>query len=99
VSGLADLAAFVALVWLPTTRTAGQEPDATEPFVHPLSAMLALLAVAGTAKLSLYAVEASGQPCSLELFWQALFETRVGNVCAARAGLGVLVVAAATRAA
>jgi putative copper export protein len=96
---LAGLAAFVALVWLPATRTAGREHDATEPFVRPLWVLLGLLAVAGAVELSLYAAEASGQPFSPELFRQALFETRVGNVWAARAGLGVLVAAAATWAA
>ncbi len=93
---LAGLAAFVALVWLPATRTAGGERDATEPFVRPLWALLGLLVVAGAVELSLYAVEASGQPFSPELFRQVLFETRVGNVWAARVGLGVLLAAAAT---
>jgi copper transport protein len=96
---LAGLVAFVALVWLPATRAAGRERDATEPFVRPVWALLGLLAVAGTVELSLYAMEASGQPFSTELFQQALFETRVGNVWAARVGLGVLAAAAATWAA
>jgi copper transport protein len=96
---LTGLAAFVALVWLPAKRAAGGERDATEPFVRPLWALLGLLVVAGAVELALYAVEASGQPFSPELFRQALFETRVGNVWAARVGLGVLVVAVATWAA
>jgi len=96
---LAGLATFVALVWLPTTRTEGEERDATGHFVRPLWALFGLLVVAGAVELSLYAVEASGQPISPELFRQALFETRVGNVWAARVGLGVLLAAAATWAA
>jgi copper transport protein len=87
------------LVWLPATRAAGRERDATEPFVRPVWALLGLLAVAGTVELSLYAMEASGQPFSTELFQQALFETRVGNVWAARVGIGVLAAVAATWAA
>lgn len=96
---LVGLAAFVALVWLPITRAEGEDRYAAGHFIRPLWALLGLLVVAGALELSLYAMEASGQPFSPDLFRQALFETRVGNVWAARVGLGVLVAAAATWAA
>ena len=93
---LAGLAAFVALVWLPATRTVGAGRDATGFFVRPFWALFALLVLAGAVELSLYAVQASGERFSLGLLGQALSETRVGDIWLARVGLAALVVAAAT---
>jgi copper transport protein len=88
---LVGLAAFVALVWLPTGRVAGTgQEDATGFFVRCIWALF------GVAELSLYAVRASGEPFSLGLLGQALSDTRAGYVWLARLGLGLLTAIAAT---
>lgn len=96
---LAGLAAFVALVWLPAARATGAGEDAAEFFCRWMWGLFALLLAAGAVEVSLYAVQASGEPLSLALLWQALSETRVGDAWLARIGLGTLAVAAATWAA
>ena len=97
---LAGLATFVALVWLPAVRAGddGQVVGAGA-FARWSWGLVGLLAVAGVAELSLYAVRASGEAFGVGLFGQALFETRVGHVWLARLGLGLLAAFAATRAA
>ena len=55
--------------------------------------LLLALALAGVGELSSYAVLASGDPLSSELFWQTLFDSRVGAVWLARLGLALLAAA------
>lgn len=93
---LAGLATFVALVWLPSV---GTEDDGAGLFARWTWVLFGLLTVAGVFEISLYAVRASGQPFSHDLFGQALFETRVGHVWLARFGLGLVVALAASWAA
>lgn len=85
---LAGLAAFVALVWLPASRSAGVSRGVGSLFSRGAWALFWVLAVAGTADLSVYAVRASGESFSLGLVGEALFETQVGRVSLARLGLG-----------
>jgi copper transport protein len=62
--------------------------------------LLLALTLAGVGELSSYAVRASGDSLSTELFWQTLFDSRVGTVWLVRLGLAVLataVIAAAAR--
>jgi copper transport protein len=96
---LVGLVAFVALVWLPTSRAVGAGQNSVGLFVRWIWALFALLVVAGAVELSLYAIRASGEPFSLGLLEQALFGTRVGYVWSIRLGLGLLTAIAATWAA
>lgn len=97
---LAGLAAFVALVWFPASRFLGASRNVGLPFSRGAWVLFGVLAVAGAADLSVYAVRASGESFSLRLFGEALFGTQVGRVSLARLGLGfftVLAIAWATR--
>jgi copper transport protein len=96
---LVGLVAFVALVWLPTSRTVGVSQDAVGLFVPWIQALFGLLLVAGTVELSLYAIRASGEPFNFGLLEQVLFDTRVGHIWLARLGLGLLAAIVATWAA
>lgn len=97
---LAGLAPFAAVVWLPASRQSGVGWDAIRSFGVLAGALLLALTVAGVGELSSYAVRASGDPLSTELFWQTLFDSRVGAVWLTRLGLALLaaaVIAAAAR--
>jgi putative copper export protein len=96
---LVGLVAFMVFVWLPTSgivSTTGQEGISL--FVRWTWGLFGLLAVAGIVEISLYGVRASGEPFSLRLLEQALFDTRVGHVWLIRLGLGLLTAVAVTRA-
>jgi copper transport protein len=97
---LAGLAPFVAVVWLPASRQSGVGRDAIRSFGMLAGGLLLALALAGVGELSSYAVRASGEPLSIELLWQTLFDSRVGTIWLARLGLALLaaaVIAAAAR--
>ena len=97
---LAGLAPFAVLVWLPASRQSGVGRAAIRPFGMPAGGLLLALALAGVGELSSYAVRASGDPLSSELFWQTLFDSRIGAVWLVRLGLALLtaaVIAAAAR--
>jgi copper transport protein len=96
---LAGLAPFAVLVWLPATSQSGAGRDAIRPFGLAAWVLLLALAVAGAGELSSYAVRASGQPLSTELFSQTLLDSRVGAVWLVRLGLALLVSASITAAA
>jgi len=87
---LVGLVAFAALVWLPATRSMAGSRDAGPLLVRGVWVLFGLLAIAGLAEVSLYAVRASGEPFGLGLLGQALFETRVGNVWLARLGFALV---------
>ncbi len=91
---LAGLVAFAALVWFPVSRNLGFETGlgAGRWFARAALFLLGLLAAAGVAELSLFAVRASGEPLSPGLFWEALSGTRTGRLWAVRLGLGLLTV-------
>jgi copper transport protein len=93
---LAGLAPFAALVWLPASGEVGAGRDAVGPFAPLAWVLLWCLAVAGAGELSAYATRASGETLSAGLFWQALFDTRVGTVWLVRLGFGFLTAAAIT---
>ncbi len=90
---LAGLAPFAVLVWLPASGQSGVGRSAIRPFGVVAWALLLALAVAGVGELSSYAVRASGEPLSTELFWQTLFDSRVGVVWLVRIGLALLTAA------
>ena len=96
---LVGLVAFVALVWLPTSRVVGTGQDSVGLFGRWIWALFGLLVVAGAVELSLYAIRASGEGFSFELLERALFDTRVGHIWLTRLGLGILAAIAATLAA
>lgn len=96
---MAGLAAFVALVWLPASRTGGAGRDAAGLFVRWTWALFGLLVVAGVVELSVYAVRASGEPFSLGLLWEAVSGTRVGEIWLVRLLFGLLTASAVTFAA
>ncbi len=96
---LAGLAPFAALVWLPACRQSGVGRTAIRSFGVVAWGLLLALAVAGVGELASYAVRASGQSLSAELFWQTLLDSRVGAVWIARLGLALFVVASITAAA
>jgi copper transport protein len=96
---LAGLAPFAVFVWLPASRQAGDGRGAIRPFGVLACGLLLALAVAGVGELSSYAVRASGQPLSTQLFSQTLLDSRVGAVWLVRLGLALLVSAAITAAA
>lgn len=94
---LAGLAPFAALVWLPASKDIGRA--ALGPFGLVAWVLLYVLAIAGVAELSAYATLASGEPLSLGLLREALFDTRVGRVWLARFGFAFLTAALVTVAA
>ena len=90
---LAGLAPFAVLVWLPATSQSGAGRDAIRPFGIAAWVLLLALAVAGAGELSSYAVRASGEALTTELFWRTLVDSRVGVVWLARLGLALLLAA------
>jgi copper transport protein len=97
---LAGLAPFAVFVWLPASRQSAVGRDAIRSFGMLAGGLLLALALTGVGELSSYAVRASGDPLSSELFWRTLFDSRVGAVWLARLGLALLaaaVIAAAAR--
>ena len=88
---LAGLAPFAALVWLPASRQSGDGRGALRSFGVLACGLLLALAVAGVGELSSYAVRASGQPLSTELFSQTLLDSRIGAIWLVRLGLALLV--------
>jgi copper transport protein len=96
---LAGLAPFAALVWLPASGQTGSGLRAVRSFGALAWALLCALAAAGVGELSAYAVRVSGDPLSSGLFWQTLFDSRVGTIWLARLGLALLTAAAITAAA
>ena len=95
---LAGLAPFAALVWLPASREVGEGHDAMGPFGILAWVLFYVLALAGVGELSAYAMRASGEPLSTELFREALLHTRVGGVWLTRLGFGLLTAVAITAA-
>jgi putative copper export protein len=95
---LAGLAPFAALVWLPASREVGDGHDAIGPFGILAWVLCYVLAAAGVGEVSAYAMRASGEPLSTELFREALLDTRVGTVWLARLGFGLLTAVAITAA-
>ena len=87
---LAGLAAFVALVWLPASRSAGAEEGSGAVFARGAWALFAVISVVGLADVGVYAVRATGEPLGFGLFFEGLFGTRVGLVALARFGIGLL---------
>ena len=97
---LAGLVVFVALVWLPASRMEdADQRKAIGLFRSCMWALVGLLIIAGLVELPLYAVRASGETLSFELFREALFDTRVGQLWMERLALGVLAASAALYAA
>jgi copper transport protein len=97
---LAGLAPFAVLVWLPASRQSGVGRAAIRSYGVLAGGLLLALALAGVGELSSYAVRASGDPLSSELFWQTLFDSRVGALWLTRLSLALLaaaVIAAAAR--
>jgi copper transport protein len=90
---LAGLAPFAVLVWLPATSQSGAGRDAIRPFGLAAWVLLLALGVAGAGELSSYAVRASGEALTTELFWRTLVDSRVGAVWLARLGLALLLAA------
>jgi copper transport protein len=90
---LAGLAPFAAVVWLPASGQSGVGRAAIRPFGVLAGGLLLALALAGVGELSSYAVRASGDPLSTELFWQTLFDSRVGAVWLARLSMALLAAA------
>jgi copper transport protein len=90
---LAGLAPFAAVVWLPASGQSGVGRAAIRSFGVLAGGLLLALALAGVGELSTYAVRASGDPLSTELFWQTLFDSRVGAVWLARLGMALLAAA------
>lgn len=96
---LAGLVAFAALVWIPVSRSHGNERDAGSLFSCGAWFLLGLLVLAGLAEMSLFVVRAAGESLSLRLLWEALTETRTGSIWLVRLGLGFLTALAASWAA
>ena len=90
---LAGLAPFAVLVWLPASRQSGVGHAAIRSFGVLAGGLLLALTAAGVSELSSYAVRASGDPLSTELFWQTLFDSRVGALWLARLSLALLAAA------
>ena len=90
---LAGLAPFAAVVWLPASGQSAAGRAAIRPFGVLAGGLLLALALAGVAELSTYAVRASGDSLSTELFWQTLFDSRVGAVWLARLSMALLAAA------
>jgi copper transport protein len=97
---LAGLAPFAVVVWLPASGQSGVGRTAIRSFGVLAGGLLLALTLAGVGELSSYAVRASGDSLSTELFWQTLFDSRVGAVWLARLSMALLaaaVIAAAAR--
>src|ERR687894_731653 len=77
---LAGLAPFAALVWLPVSGQTGSGLGAIRPFGVLAWVLFSVLAAAGVGELAAYAVRVSGEPLSSGLFWQTLFDSRVGTI-------------------
>jgi copper transport protein len=90
---LAGLAPFAVLVWLPASRQSGVGRAAIRSFGVLAGGLLLALALAGVGELSSYAVRASGDPLSTELFWHTLFDSRVGALWLTRLSLALLAAA------
>jgi copper transport protein len=90
---LAGLAPFAVFVWLPASRQSGVGRAAIRSFGILAGGLLLALTAAGVGELSSYAVRASGDPLSSELFWQTLFDSRVGAVWLARLSMALLAAA------
>ena len=90
---LAGLAPFAVLVWLPASRQSRVGRAAIRSFGVLAGGLLLALALAGVGELSSYAVRASGDPLSTELFWQTLFDSRVGALWLTRLSLALLAAA------
>lgn len=88
---LVGLAAFVALVWLPASRSAGAGGGSGRIFARGAWALFCVLAVAGLVDVAVYTAWATGQPLGPGLFLEGLFATGVGQVALARLVLGLLV--------
>jgi len=95
---LAGLAPFAALVWLPASKEVSDGHDAIGPFGILAWVLFFVLALAGAGEVSAYAMRASGEPLSAELFREALLDTRVGTVWLTRLGFGLLTAVAITAA-
>ena len=87
---LAGLAPFAAVVWLPASGQSGVGRAALRSFGVLAGGLLLALALAGVGELSSYAVRASGASLSTGLFWQTLFDSRIGAVWLARLGMALL---------
>jgi copper transport protein len=97
---LVGLVAFVALVWLPANQTDNANQGKTVGLLcRWMWVLVGLLTVAGLVELPLYAVRVSGEPLSLGLLEEALFDTRVGQLWVVRLALGILTAITATYAA
>jgi copper transport protein len=96
---LAGLAPFAALVWLPASGQTGSGLGSLRSFGVLAWVLFSVLAVAGGGELAAYAVRVSGEPLSSGLFWQTLFDSRVGTIWLARLGLALLTAASITAAA
>jgi copper transport protein len=90
---LAGLAPFAILVWLPASRQLAVGRDAIRSFGVLAGGLFLALALTGVGELSSYAVRASGDSLSTELFWQTLIDSRVGAVLLARLSLALLAAA------
>src|ERR687895_610053 len=90
---LAGLAPFAVLVWLPASRYSGVGRAAIRSFGVLAGGLLLALALTGVGELSNYAVRASGDPLSSELFWRTLFDSRVGALWLTRLSLALLAAA------
>jgi copper transport protein len=80
-------------VWLPASRQSGVGRAAIRSFGVLAGGLLLALALAGVGELSSYAVRASGDPLSTELFWHTLFDSRVGALWLTRLSLALLAAA------
>lgn len=96
---LAGLVVFVALVWLPASRSTGMSRDVGRLFGRGIWVLFGALVAVGLVEISLFAVRASGESFSAGLFFQALFDTRTGRIWLARLALGLLLALAAAWAA
>ena len=88
---LVGLVAFVTLVWLPVSRSAGTDGGSGAIFARGAWALFVALAVVGFADVAVYTAWATGQPLGLGLYLEGLFGTTAGHVALARLGMGLLV--------
>ena len=80
-------------MWLPASGQSGVGRAAIRAFGVLAGGLLLVLALAGVGELSSYAVRASGDSLSTELFWQTLFDSRVGALWLARLSMALLAAA------
>lgn len=88
---LVGLVGFVALVWLPASRSAGSDGGSGAVFVRGAWGLFAALALVGLADVAVYTAWATGEPLGLGLYLEGLFATTAGQLALARSGLGLLV--------